>query len=427
MKLFTLIISVFLVSALNAQTQSHQYSAPLSYATPASMGVSNERIDKIDKFIKNAVADDILPAVGALIARNGKIIYHQAYGKADVATGKQLTKDAIFRIASQSKAITSTAVMMLWEEGKFRLDDPISKFIPGFKNVQVLDTVYEDGTYGTIPADKPITIRHLLTHTSGLGYGIIDGNPYIRKIYADAGIVDLFTTEPVTIGENIKKLAALPLHHHPGEGFTYSEGLDVLGYFIEIISGKSFDAYLKDHLFGPLGMDDTGFYQPEAKADRLVTVHERKDDNWSKYPVTFYDPDYPIKGAKTFYSGGAGLTSTLKDYAIFLQMYLNGGEYNGTRILSRTTIETMMKNQIGEFWGPDKKYGLAFGVVTDQGIARGGIGSAGTFDWGGYFNTSYFADPEENIIGLIFKQTSGPVDDPTSWKFRQMVMASIDD
>jgi len=212
------------------------------------MGVSEERIDKIDQMIINAVAADEIPAAAALIVRNGKIIYHKAHGMADIHAGKALTDDAIFRIASQSKAITSTAVMMLWEEGKFKLDDPISRFIPEFKDIQVLDTVYPDGTYGTIPANKPITIRHLLTHTSGLGYGIIDGDPRIRRIYADAGIVDLYTTEPVTIAANIKRLATLPLHHHPGERFTYSEGLDVLGYFIEIISGNPFDVYLQDHL-----------------------------------------------------------------------------------------------------------------------------------------------------------------------------------
>lgn len=428
MKYLPLLFALCFISSLNAQTTSSQNSSPLSYATPTSMGVSEERINKIDRMIINAVADDEIPAAAAMIVRNGKVIYHKAHGMADIHTGKALTDDAIFRIASQSKAITSTAVMMLWEEGKFKLDDPISRFIPEFKDIQVLDTVYPDGTYGTIPANKPITIRHLLTHTSGLGYGIIDGDPRIRKIYADAGIVDLYTTEPVTIAANIKRLATLPLHHHPGERFTYSEGLDVLGYFIEIISGNSFDVYLQDHLFGPLGMEDTGFYLPDSKAHRLVSVHHRKDDQWSKLPVTFYDPDYPVKGAKTFFSGGAGLSSTLKDYAIFLQMYLNGGEYNGVRILSRTTIETMMKNQVGDlFWNGDKYYGLSFGIVNDEGVAQGGIGSKGTFDWGGYFNTSYFADPEEKIIGLIFKQTSGPVNDSTSWKFRQMVLASIDD
>ncbi len=188
---------------------------------------------------------------------------------ADNASGRKMKEDDIFRIASQSKAITSTAVMMLWEEGKFQLDDPISKFIPEFKNPQVLESFkYNDTSYTTIAADKEITIRHLLTHTSGLGYGVIDGDERFKMIYEKAGITDLFTTEPITIVESVKKLAQLPLHHNPGEKFTYSEGLDVLGYFIEIVSGVPFDEFLRKRLFDPLGMDDTWFYLPNSKADR---------------------------------------------------------------------------------------------------------------------------------------------------------------
>jgi CubicO group peptidase (beta-lactamase class C family) len=240
-------------------------------------------------------------------------------------------------------------------------------------------------------------------------------------------VIDLFTTEPVTIAENVRKLAALPLHHHPGERYTYSEGLDVLGYFIEIISGKPFDVFLREHLFEPLGMHDTAFYLPADKADRLVALQQPEGGSWVRHPVTFYDPDYPVKGAQSFFSGGAGLSSTAKDYATFLQMYLNGGELNGVRILSRTTIDTIMRNQTGDrFGGGNKHHGLAFGVLTEQGVARGGEGSAGTFDWGGYFNTQYFADPQENIVGVLMKQTQGG-NDNTAWKFRQIVGAAVDD
>ena len=340
-----------------------------------------------------------------------------------------MTNDVIFRIASQSKAITATAIMMLWEEGKFRLDDPISKYIPEFEIANILDTFNEaDSSFTVKPADKKITIRHLLTHTSGLGYGVIDGDDRIRKIYAKAGVTDLYTTKDITIEESIKKLAKLPLHHHPGEKFTYSEGLDVLGYFIEIISGMPFDEFLRQRLFDPLGMDDTWFYLPSNKSDRLVSVQQPVKGSWEKFPVTFYDPDYPIKGAKRFFSGGAGLSSTAKDYAVFLQMYLNQGEYNGVRILSKTTVRSIMGNQIGDLWenGP-KFYGLAFGVLSQKGQDQGGEGSAGTFDWGGYFNTQYFADPVEGVVGILLKQTQGPVKDTTSWRFRQMVFAAIDD
>jgi CubicO group peptidase (beta-lactamase class C family) len=188
-----------------------------------------------------------------------------------------------------------------------------------------------------------------------------------------------------------------------------------------------FDRFLQERIFDPLGMKDTRFYLSDIQAPRLVTVHTFNQGKWNPYPVTFYDPEYPRKGAKRFFSGGAGLSSTTADYAKFLQMYLNGGVLNGKRILSSHTIETMMKNQVGDLWNGDKFYGLAFGVVTEQGVATGGLGSEGTFDWGGYFNTQYFADPQENIIGLIFKQTSGAGNgDQTGWKFRQMVFTLIE-
>ena len=288
---------------------------------------------------------------------------------------------------------------------------------------------YADTSWIGEPAKSEITIRHLLTHTSGIGYGVIDGDERMRMIYHKAGIIDAFTTKNVTIGENIKKLAKMPLHHNPGEKFTYSEGLDVLGYFIEVVSGMPFDVFLKTHIFDPLGMNDTRFYQPEEKAGRLVAVQQKTEGKWTKYPVTFYDTDYPVKGAKTFFAGGAGLSSTAKDYAAFLQMYLNAGEYNGIRLLSRTTIEAIMGNQIGNIWGedPEKVHGLAFSVVTRKGEEKGGISSAGTFEWGGYFNTQYFADPKEKVIGILMKQTQGPVNDETGWKFRQLVGQTIDD
>ncbi len=392
-------------------------------------GISKERLTKINAMLDEAVVSQQIPGLVAMIVKDGKIIYHEAKGLTDVESGKKMEKNFIFRIASQTKAITSTAIMMLWEEGKFRLDDPISKYIPEFKNPQVLNTFrYGDTTYSTRTSSREITIRHLLTHTSGLGYGVIDGDERMKMIYHKAGVMDLFTTENITIGESVKRLAKLPLHHEPGTKYTYSEGLDVLGYLVEIISGKSFDVFLKERIFDPLGMNDTRFYLNEAQAPRLVTVHTRKDGKWVPFPVTFYDPAYPKTGAKAFFSGGAGLSSTTEDYAKFLQLYLNGGIYNGKRILSPHTITTIMTNQVGDLLGEGgKDYGLAFGLVDEKGVQLGGIGSLGTFDWGGYFNTQYFADPKEKIIGLLFKQTSGAGNgDETGWKFRQMVFALIE-
>jgi len=427
MKYTLTLLFTLLVLSCFAQTPSIQKSPVLVEASPASAGMSDERLARIDAMCTEAIADSEVPGIVALVARNGKIVYHKAFGMADNQSGRKLKRDDIFRIASQTKAITSTAVMMLWEEGKFRMDDPISKYIPEFGAALVLDSLLADGTYLTTPATRQITIRHLITHTSGIGYGVIDGDPRMKKIYDHAGVTDLFTTKNISIGESVKKLAKLPLHHNPGDAWKYSEGLDVLGYFVEVISGMPLDQFFRERIFDPLGMDDTWFYLPASKHQRLVSVQKRENDEWVKYPVTFYDTDYPIKGAKRFFSGGAGLSSTAKDYATFLQMYLNHGELNGKRLLSRTTIQFMMANQIADHWkGGESHHGLAFSVLNQKGQDMGGKGSADTFEWGGYFNTQYFADPKENIIGIIMKQTQGPVSDNTRWKFKQLVGQAVD-
>lgn len=426
-----LAIVFLLTSQTLAQTKSLQKSPLPVVTSPQSVGMSEERLSRIDKVIETAIADGDIPGAVALVARRGKIVYWKAFGVADQQSGRPFKTDDIFRIASQTKAITATAVMMLWEEGHFRLDEPISRYIPEFKNPQILDQFSaEDTSYTTIAAEKEITIRHLLTHTSGIGYGKIDRDERIKLIYEKAGIIDLFTTENISVGESVRKLAKLPLHFNPGESYIYGEGLDVLGYFVEIISGMPFDEFLRERIFEPLGMDDTWFYLPENKAGRLVPVQHKPDDgDWEHYPATFYDTDYPIKGARRFFSGGAGLSSTAWDYALFLQMYLNNGELNGTRLLSRTTIRSMMGNQIGDFWGEKggSHYGLAFGVITPWGQDSGGNGSTGTFSWGGYFNTQYFADPEEEVIGILLKQTQGTRTDKTGWQFRLLVGQAIDD
>lgn len=412
-----------------AQTHSARRSTPIAHANPAKAGMSAERLARIDQMCEQAVNEGQVPGVVALVARHGRIVHHKAYGMADTQAGRPLHRDDIFRIASQSKAITATAVMMLWEQGLFRLDDPVSRWIPEFKSPQVLKSYDEaTGAWTGEPARREITIRDLLTHTSGLGYGVIDGDARFRKIYAKAGVVDLFTTEPVTIAESVRRLAKLPLHHHPGEKYTYGEGLDVLGRFIEVVSGQPFDVFLQARLFGPLGMKDTGFYLPPEKAARLVAVQRPESGQWIRQPVTFYDPDYPVKGARSFFSGGAGLCSTARDYATFLQMYLNGGELGGVRILSRTTVDLIMARQVapGLWGGESRHYGLAFGVLDERGAMQGGEGSTGTFDWGGYFNTQYFADPRERTIGILMKQTQGG-QDSTGWKFRLLVGQAIDD
>ncbi len=429
LKYFYLLVATILMLSVNAQTAS-VFSNQLDIArSPESEGISSERLSRIDAMLKNMIANNKLPGAVALIARNGKIVYHKAFGMADNTSKRKLKKDAIFRIASQTKAITSTAVMMLWEEGLFQLDDPISKYIPAFEHMEVLDSIIlSDSSYTSIPAKGQITIRHLLTHTSGLGYGFLDTDSRYSKIYQKAGIVDGFTTKPISIKENVLKLAKMPLHHNPGERYTYAEGLDVLGYFVEIISGMPLDKFFKKRIFDPLQMNDTWFYLPRSKQRRLVSLQTKKNDKWVRYSSPYYDADFPIKGAKQFFSGGAGLSSTAKDYAKFLQMYLNNGEYNGISMLSRTTIQFMMANQTGDLFGdPSAYYGLAFGVISPKGYAEGGRGSIGTFEWGGYFNTMYFADPKEQLIGILMKQTMDIGADDSIWKFKHLVYGAIDD
>jgi len=416
-------------SAAIAGNSMAKGSASLTESAAKNEGMSEDRLLRIDAMLSQAIEADQIPGAVALVARNGKIVYYKAFGMADNVSGRNMQRDDIFRIASQTKAITSTAVMMLWEEGKFSLDDPISKFIPEFENAVVFESFKEaDSSFTASPAHRPITIRHLITHTSGIGYGMIDDDQF-RKIYQKAGIIDAFTTGDVSIGENIKKLARLPLHHEPGVKFTYSEGLDVLGYLVEIVSGTPLDRFFKERIFDPLGMEDTYFYLPEAKSSRLVSVQTLQDGNWVKYPATpYYDPDYPVKGAMRFFSGGGGLSSTAKDYATFLQMYLNNGELNGVRLLSRTTVQAIMSNQVGDLLGESGGYyGLAFGVLDERGAGMGGRGSVGTFQWGGYFNTQYFADPVENVIGILMKQTQATSTDETGGKFSQLVFQAIDD
>ncbi len=399
---------------------------------PGLAGISAQRLQRLDKAMEAMVREQKLPGLVALVARRGKIVLHKAYGQADAPANRALKKDDIFRIASMSKAITATAVMMLYEEGKFSLDDPISKWIPAFKNPRVLqDFSTADSSYTTRPASTEITIRHLLTHTSGIGYGMIDGDERIKKIYKKAGIIELYTTDPVTTSDNIKHLAALPLHHDPGEKFTYSMGLDVLGYFIEILSGQSFFDYLASHLFHPLGMKDTYFYLPVDKAGRLVKIHvPGKDGTWSTELNEGYDEDYPIIGARSNCSGGAGLSSTAMDYAIFLQMLLNDGVYNGKRFLSRPTVRLLTQsNQIGDLWGGDQgqdHFSLAFSVLNKKGSYRGN-GSEGRFSWGGYFNTNYWVDPKEQIVAILMKQTRNLKEDASEGVFTRLIYQSIDD
>ena len=353
-------------------TSSCSRTSELKEASPLSVKVSEDRLIRIDKMLQQSIDSGWIAGAVGFIARDGKIVYNKAFGVNDIETKSPMRTDDIFRIASQTKAITSVAVMMLFEEGKFLLDDPISKYIPEFANPRVLDQFNEkDTTYTTIPANREITIRDLLTHTSGIDYAGI-GSMNMRAIYAKSGIPAVFGSDKIILGDKIKALGKLPLAHQPGEKFTYGLNVDVLGYLVEVLSGESLDQYFQKHIFEPLGMTDTYFYLPSSKFERLVTVYTEDDRHhfvkWTDQTLLGIAVNYPMVEG-TYFSGGAGLSSTIKDYATFLQMLLNKGEYNGKRLLSRRTVELMTTNQIGDLNLGRDKFGLGFQITTTDGQA----------------------------------------------------------
>ena len=430
-----LLYSFFLILIFGCSSKTNQISksntdSNFEIVSPESVGISSERLNRIDKYFNKSISENIIPGAVTLIIKDGKIVYNKAFGNENVLEEVKFQNDNIFRIASMTKAITSLAVMMLWEEGNFSLDDPIEKFIPEFKNHRILKKFNKkDSTYTSIKANKKITIRHLLTHSSGLGYGFIDSNPEMKAIFAkknkkfmNNGVM-CFCDEDVKIENVIKNIAKYPLHHEPGKQFTYSVGLDVLGYFIELQSGMSLNDFFRKRIFDPLGMNDTQFYIESDKRERLVSVQTKKNGKWEDFSDNRFNVNYPVEGSKSLFFGGCGLTSTVTDYGKFLQMILNKGKYNGNQIIGKKTIETITEGQNINAWG--SQISLAFGLLTDKDLYKGYGGSSGTLSTGGYWNTSAFADPVENIIGIIYKQTYDIGNDPTSAAYRRLVFQSI--
>ena len=394
-------------------------------AKPEDAGLSETRLSRIDKLLEEHVKSQSIPGAVALIIRNGKIAYYKAFGYSDIEKRSSLKKDDIFRIASQSKAITSLAVMMLWEEGRFLLDDPVSKYIPEFRNPKVLKSFNKnDSTFTTEPATREITIRHLLTHSSGVDYAVI-GTPEFKAIYAKAGIPSGIGNDRDVLADKMKLLGTMPLKHQPGERWTYGLNTDVLGYLVEIWSGMTFDQFLKSRIFDPLGMKDTYFYLPKNKHDRLVSLHGNKDGKAFKLKSGAYDAmaaDYP-KLEGTYFSGGAGLSSTVEDYAKFLQLFLNKGEFNGVRLLSRKTVELMLVDQLPDL---ENEFGLAFGLETEKNDYRSPV-SQGSFSWGGAFSTQYWADPKENLIGVLYTNIYNNPHGYIAEKFKVLTYQAIAD
>lgn len=398
--------------------------------TPESAGFSSERLKKIDNSMNEWVAKGYMNGGAALIIRNGKIAYHKAFGYNDLDTKEPLQKDGIFRIASQTKAITSVAIMILFDEGKLLLTDPVSLYIPSYKNQTVMTSFNPaDSSYTTVPAKRDITIKDLLTHTSGLGYAQI-GSKEANAIYAKHNITSGLGVMDRTLLSAMTEMGKLPLMHQPGEKFTYGMNTDLLGCLVEVISGMSLDQFFRTRIFEPLGMKDTYFNIPASKANRLVNIYkETPDGKLIKANAgmlnSIANANYPLV-PHTYYSGGAGLSSTLYDYAIFLQMLLNDGVYNGKRILGRNTVRMMVDNQIDGVPYAAGTFGLGFQVVTEKnsGSAPAQIG---TFGWGGAYGTSYWVDPKEKMVYLFYRQLQVRTHNEVVEKFRALTYQAIND
>jgi CubicO group peptidase (beta-lactamase class C family) len=378
----------------------------LPVAKPETVGLSSERLERIGTAVQRSIDDKRLAGAVTLVVRHGKVAWFKAQGMLDREAAKPMRNDAMFRVCSMTKPITSLAVMMLYEEGRFLLDDPVSKYLPEFKNPKVLAKTASGEKY-SIPASREITIRDLLRHTSGLTY---HWNADLGPMYQKANIAHGVLPYDGTIEDNVKHLAALPLLFNPGERWEYSMGVDVLGRLVEVVSGKPLDEFFRTRIFEPLGMKDTYFYPPENKLDRLATAYTYYDDKGlNRFPDTpiteenmSYSADYPYRGPKKLFAGGAGLNSTAMDYARFCQMMLDGGKFGNTKLLSRKSVELMSHDQLGKI-GPDQGFGLGFGVNGVK-APLPELGSPGEYVWGGFFYTAFTIDPKEEMVVIFMAQ-----------------------
>ncbi len=381
---------------------------------PESVGLSSERLERIATSVQRDIDNKRIAGAVTLVVRHGHVAWFRAQGMMDREAAKPMPADAMFRICSMTKPITSVAVMMLYEQGKFLLDDPVSEYLPEFKNPKVLVKPASGEPY-TIPAAKEITIRDLLRHTSGITY---NWNNDLGEMYDKAGVASGLLQYDGTIGDSVKHLAGLPLLFNPGERFEYSLSVDVLGRLVEVLSGKPLDEFFRTQILEPLGMKDTYFYPPDNKIGRLATAYTYyPDKGLNRFPETpitegpfVYSADYPTRGPKKLFSGGAGLVSTAMDYARFCQMMLDDGKLGNTRLLSRKTVELMTHDQLGKI-GPDQGFGLGFGIDGVKGPLSE-LGSSGAYNWGGFFYTGFSIDPKEQMI-IVFMAQLHPTGDLT--------------
>lgn len=428
MRHLTLLFLVLACTCLLAPKNSYGQSASpqqLTPATPASQGVDAARLTRIDAYMQSLIDDGIIPNAQTLVARNGKVIHRATFGLADIERQRAVSPDDIYRIASQTKAIVTVGLMMEWEKGKFLLEDPVSKYIPAFAEMRVLkEQDPATGEYTTEPANRQVTILDLLTHTAGIPYGL----PIKDRPELDVPFFASLKNE--SLEEVANRIAKRPLVHHPGEQFTYGLGIDVAGRVLEVISGQSLNDYLTKNIWQPLGMKDSHFYLPQKKHNRLVTLYSKTT---ADAPLTLHENEtyrnFAVAGAQRYYSGGAGSVGTIDDYAVFCQMMLNGGSYNGVRLLGPKTVAFMTRNHIGdsEVWNRRDKFGIGFQVITPQSRYADQAGSK-AFTWGGMYLSEYTIDPEEDLI-LLFYTNVHPIPQYSEIvrKFRILVYQAIID
>jgi CubicO group peptidase (beta-lactamase class C family) len=415
------ILRLLLVGSLGVCALVGSGARGAEITNPASVGFDAVRLGRLDAVIQAQVDEKKIAGVVLYVARDGKEVRHRGYGMSDVAAGKAMTTDAIFRIASMSKAVTTTAVMMLYEEGKFMLHDPVSKYIPEFKNSVVAVAPPEGSPAGTkfttVKAKRPIQIRDLLTHTAGLTYG---SGP-AADVYKQAKFTRwYFADRDETIGDAIKRLAALPLNGQPGEVYQYGYSSDVLGYLVEVVSGMPLDKFFAERIFGPLKMVDSCFFLPPEKASRLAPVY-----GVEKGVLGLGDQGDYLKGPRKCFSGGAGVLATAHDYGRLLQMFLNGGELDGVRLLSPKAVELMRSNHTGTKYVKDTDaFGLGFWVMQDVGYF-GELGSVGSYGWGSAYFPQYLVDPKERIVALMMTQLMPSGGNDLNQKFKVMMYQAL--
>ena len=386
----------------------------LPRVVPEDVGMSTARLGRITPVMQGYVDNGKIPCALTMIARKGKLVHFEKFGMQDVATAKPVEFDTIFRLYSMTKPITSIAVMMLYEEGHFQLTTPISEFVPYFKDMKVYT---EDGS-AVVDAEREVTIKHLLTHTTGLIYESDRDNHPIDQQYEDA---DLYGGD---LANMIQKLGDIPLFHQPGDAWKYGMSTDVLGYLVEVVSGMPFATFLRTRIFDPLGMHDTGFSVKVENANRYSKVYEFAEDGNLQQIEKVHAATGPLS---FFHSGGGGLQSTAADYLRFCQMVLNGGELDGVRLLGRKTAELVRMSHVPPDWLAPKRtgtgFGLGFSVVTNVADTHT-IGSLGTCSWGGMASTTFWIDPVEELIGVFMTQLVG-ADSPFHAQFRTLTYQAL--